>query len=86
MAQLTPVLVLDGDQEPMATEPIYRSSDEIEDSSSNTTTPNSHLESIQHDYNKKLIALQREQRSNMGTATVFYPPTPNTSIISDDEE
>ena len=27
-----------------------------------------------------------EQRSNMGTETVFYPPTPNTSMISDDED
>ena len=27
-----------------------------------------------------------EQRSNTGTETVFYPPTPNMSTISDDED
>ena len=75
MAKLTPIFLLAGDEEPMATEPIYRSSDEIENSNPNTTTTNGHLESIYSDSNKKLIASQLEQRSNMGTATVFYPPT-----------
>ena len=27
-----------------------------------------------------------EQRSNTGTETAFYPPTPNMSMISDDED
>ena len=69
----------------MATEPIYVSSDESEYSTPNTT-PNHQLECIYPDSINQLIASQLEQRSNMGAGTIVYPPTPNTSIISDDED
>ena len=69
----------------MATEPIYLSSDESEYSTANTT-PDRHQKSIYIDSINHLIASQLEQRSNTGTETIFYPPTQNTSMISDDEE
>ena len=69
----------------MATEPIYLSSDESEYSTPNTT-PNHQLECIYPDSINQLIASQLEQRSNMGARTIVYPPTPNASIISDDED
>ena len=34
----------------------------------------------------QLIASQLEKRSNIGTETVFYPPTPNRSMTFDDDE
>ena len=69
----------------MATEPIYLSSDESEYSTPNTT-PDHQLECIYPDSITQLIASQLEQRSNMGAETIVYPPTPNTSPISDDED
>ena len=68
----------------MATEPIYLSSDESEYSTPNTT-PDHQLECFYPDSINQLIASQLEQWSNMGTETIFYPPTPNTSMISADE-
>ena len=73
------------DEEPMATEPIYLSSDESEYSTPNTT-PDHQLECIYPDSINQLIASQLEQRSNMGAETTIYPPTPNTSTISDDDD
>ena len=85
MAEMTPLFLLEEDEKPMATEPIYLSSDESECSTPNTT-PEHHHQSIYPDPNNQLIASQVGQRSNLGTETVLYPPTPNTSLISDDEE
>ena len=82
---MTPNFFINKDEEPMATEPIYLSIDESEYSTANTT-PDHHHESIYIDSINHLIASQLEQRSNTGTETIFYPPTPNTSKISDDEE
>ena len=84
MANMTTTFLIEEDEEPMATEPIYLSSDESEYSTPNTT-PDHQLECIYPDSIDQLIASQLEQRSNMGTETIFYPPTPNTSMISDDE-
>ena len=84
LAEKTPTFLLEEDEEPMATEPQYLSSDESEYSTPNTT-PNHHHESYYPDSINQLIASQLEQRSNMGTEAVFYPPTPITSMISVDE-
>ena len=85
MADITTTFRIEEDEEPMATEPIYLSSDESEYSTPNTT-PDHQPEYIYPDSINQLIASQLEQRSNMGTETIFYPPTPNTSMISDDED
>ena len=85
MADMTATFLIEEDEEPMATEPIYLSSDESEYSTPNTT-PNHQLECIYSDSINQLFASRLEQRSNMGTETIFYPPTPNTSKISDDED
>ena len=49
-------------------------------------TPDHQLECIYPNSINQLNASQLEQRSNMGTETILYPPTPNTSMISDDED
>ena len=85
MADMTPIFLLKEAEEPMVTHPIYLSSDESEYSTPNTT-PDHHHESIYPDSVTQLIAFQLEQQTNMGTETVFYRPTPNTSMISDDDE
>ena len=85
MADLTPIFLLEETEEPMATKPIYVSSDESEYAFPNTA-PDHHHESIYPDSIYQLIASQLEQRSYMGTETLFYPPTPNTSITSDDDK
>ena len=85
MADRTPTFLTEEDEEPMATEPIYLSSDENEYSTSNTT-PTHQIECIYPDSINQLMASQLEQRSNMGAGAIVYPPTPNTSIISDDED
>ena len=85
MADMTTTFLIEEDEEPMATEPMYLSSDESEYSTPNTTQ-NHQLECIYPDSINQLIASQLEQRSNMGTETIFYPPTPNTSMISDNED
>ena len=74
----------------------YTSSDESEYSTPNTT-PNHKLECIYPDLINQLIASQLEQRSNMGTETIFYlcqhvqpipdtpeSPTPENRERSDD--
>ena len=85
MAEMTTTFPIEEDEEPMATEPIYLSSDESEYSIPNTT-PGHQLECFYSASINQLKALQLEKRSNMGTETVFSPPTPNTSMISDDED
>ena len=85
MAEMTPIFLLEEDEEPMATEPIYLSSEESEYSTTNRS-PEHHFESIFPDSINQLKASQLKQRANKGTETVFNPPTPNTSVISDDEE
>ena len=84
MADLTTTFLIEKDEEPMATEPINLSSDESEYSTPNTT-PDHQLECTYPDAINQLIASQLEQRSNTGADTVFYQPTPNTPMISDDE-
>ena len=85
MADMTTTFPIEEDVEPLATEPIYLSSDESEYSTPNTT-PDHQRECFYPDSINQLIASQLEQRSNMGTETVFSPLTPNTSMISDDED
>ena len=85
MADMTPTFLLEEDEEPMATEPIFLLSDESEYSTPNAA-PELHNESIYPDLINQLIVSQLEELSNLGTKTVFYPPTPKTSMISDDEE
>ena len=85
MADMTATFLIEEDEEPMATEPIYLSSDESEYSTPNTT-PNHQLECIYPDSLNQLIASQLEQRPNMGAETIVYPSTPNTPTISDDED
>ena len=82
---MTTTFRIEEDEEPMATEPIYLSSDESEYSTPNTT-PDHQPECIYPDSINQLIASQLEQRSYIGTETIVYPPTPNTSVISDDED
>ena len=89
MADMTTTFPIEEDEEPMATEPKNLSSDESEHNSpkiSPNTTPDHQLECFYPDSINRLIASQLEQRSNMGTETIFSPPTPNTSMISDDED
>ena len=85
MADMTTTFLVEEDEEPMATEPIYFSSDESGYSTANTT-PDHQLECIYPDSINQLIASQLEQRSNTGTEILFYPPTSNMSMISDDED
>ena len=84
MADMTTTFLIEEDEEPMAMEPIYLSSDESEYSTPNTT-PDNQLQFIYPASINQLIASQLEQRSNTGIETVFSPPTPNMSIISADE-
>ena len=84
-ADMTTTFRIEEDEEPMATEPIYLSSDESEYSTPNTT-PDHQPACIYPDSINQLIASQLEQRSYIGTETIVYPPTPNTSVISDDED
>ena len=85
MADMTTTFLIEEDEEPMATEPIYISSDESEYSTTNTS-PDHQLERTYPDAINQLIDSQLEQRSNKGTETAFYPPTPNMSMNSDDQD
>ena len=85
MADMTTTFLIQEDDEPMATEPIYLSSDES-DYSTRDTTPDHQLEFTYSDAINQLIASQLDQRSNTGTETAFYPPTPNMSMKSDDQD
>ena len=85
MADMTTTFFIEEDEEPMAMEPIYLSSDESEYSTPNTT-PDHQLECTYPDAINQLIASQLKQRSNTGTETAFYPPTPNMSMNSDDQD
>ena len=85
MAEMTTTFLIEEAEEPMATEPMYLSSDESEYSTPNTT-PDHQLECTYPDAINQLIASQLEQRSNTGTETAFYPPTPNNSMNSDDQD
>ena len=85
MAEMTPILLSTHNKKPMAIEPIYLSSDGSDYSTLNTTL-DQHHESFYSDSFNQLLASHLGQISNMGTETIFYPPTPNTSKISADEE
>ena len=85
MKDMTTTFLIEEDEEPMATEPIYLSSDESEYSTP-STTPDHQLDCTYPDPINQLIASQLEQRSKMGTEIAFYPPTPNMSMNSDDQD
>ena len=85
MADMTTTFLREEDDEPMATEPIYLSSDESEYSTADRT-PDHQLECTYPDAINQLIASQLEQRSNTGTETTFDPPTPNMSMNPDDQD
>ena len=85
MAEMNPIFLLEEDEVLMATKPLYLSSDESEYSTAHTI-PDHHHESIYHDSINQLIASQVDQRSNRGTESLFYRPTPDTYMISDDDE
>ena len=85
MADMTTTFLIEEDEELMATEPIYRSSDESKYSTP-STTPDHQLECTCPDAINQLIASQFKQRSNTGTENAFYPPTPNMSMNSDDQD
>ena len=70
MADMTSVFPIKEDEEPMATEPIYLSSDESEYSTPDTI-PDHPADCIYPDSINQLIASQLEQRSHTGTETVF---------------
>ena len=84
MAEINSQYTIEEDQE-MAKEPIYHSSGESEHSTPNTI-PEHHEECIYIESINQLKASQLEQQSHMGTETVFYLRTPNTSMIFDDED
>ena len=85
MADITTTFLIEEDEEPMAKEPIYFSSGESDYSTPNKT-PDHQLECTYPEAINQLIASQMEQRSNTGTETAFYPPTPNMSMNSDDQD
>ena len=85
MADMTITFLMEENEESMATKPIFLSSEESEYSTPNTT-PNHQLECTYPDAINQLIASQLEQRSNTGTETAFYPPTPNMSMNSHDQD
>ena len=85
MADMTSTFLIEEDEEPMAMELIYLSSHESEYSTPNTT-PDHQLECTYPDAINQLIASQLEQRSNTGTETALYPPTPNMSMNSDNQD
>ena len=85
MADMTTIFFIEEDEEPMAMEPIYLSSDESEYSTPNTTRDHQ-LECTYPDAINQLIASQLEQRSNTGIETAFYPPIPNRSMNTDDQD
>ena len=85
MAEMSITFFMKKDEELMAIEPIYLSGDESEYSTPNIT-PELHDECIYIDSINQLLSSQLEQLSNMDIDTVFYLPTPNTSMISDNEE
>ena len=85
MADMTTTSLIEEDEETMATEPIYLSNDVSKYSTPNITLDHQ-LECIYPDSINQLIASQLEQWSNTGTETVSYPPNPNMSMMSDDED
>ena len=87
MPKTIPQFIFDEDKEPMATEPIYFSSDDSESSTTNST-PDHYTEINNPDsYNaiNQLLTSQLEQKSIIGIASVPCLPTPNASKASDDD-
>ena len=76
-----------GEDQEMESQPIYLSSDESEIaqpcSSPTPQLPNN----VPDTYSaiKQLTAAQHEQLSSSGNFALQYPPTPPTSLISDDD-
>ena len=88
IAEMTLQFIFDEDEEPMATESIFLSSDESDYSDPNSTHDHFPARNYPDSYNaiNYLKASQLEQKSIVGTATLLRPPTPNASLTSDDDE
>ena len=87
MAEINTQFHLDGDQE-METQPIYLSSDESEINSplsSPVPRPPNNIPDT-HGAITQLIAAQHQQMSLSGSSAPQCPITPQTSLISDDED
>ena len=80
---MTTTFRMEEDEEPMATEPIYLSSDE--NPSSPVPQPPHNVPDT-YSAITQLIAAQHEQMSLSGISAPQCPITPPTSLISDDED
>ena len=85
---MTTTFRMEEDEEPMATEPIYLSSDENEISSPPSSPVPQPPDNVPDTYSAitQLIAAQHEQMSLSGSSAPQCPITPPTSLISDDED
>ena len=75
MAKMTAILLLEKDEEPMATEPIYLSSGESEYSTPNTTLDH-HQERIYPDFINQLITSELETTVKYGHTDRILPTNP----------
>ena len=75
-----------GEGQEMDTQPIYLSSGESENTTPWSSTGNQLPNNVPDSYGaiRQLIASQHEQMSASGKLALQYPPTPPTSLISDD--
>ena len=87
-ADMTTTFSMDEDEQPMATEPIYLSSDESEINSPPSSPVPQPPDNVPDIYSAitQLIAAQREQMSLPGISAPQCPITPPTSLISDDND
>ena len=87
-ADMTTTFRMEEDEEPMATEPIYLSSDENEINSPPSSPVPQPPDNVPDTYSSitQLIAAQHEQMSLTGISAPQCPITPPTSLISDDED
>ena len=85
---MTTTFRMEEDEEPMATEPIYLSSDENEINSPPSSPVPQPPDNVPDTYSAitQLIAAQHEQMSLSGIFALQCPITPPTSLISDDED
>ena len=85
---MTTTFRMEEDEEPMATEPIYLSSDENEINSPPSSPVPQPPDNVPDTYSAitQLIAAQHEQMSLSGISAPQCPITPPTSLISDDED
>ena len=85
---MTTTFRMDEDEQPMATEPIYLSSDESKINSPPSSPVPQPPDNVPDRYSAitQLIAAQHEQMSMSGISPPPCPITPPTSLISDDED